>query len=213
MIDVAVLPAFVAASAVIILVPGSDAFLLLRLSLAHGARAGLRALAGIHLGNVVQAALMVSGVGLLVSKIPLAILVLKVVGAAYLVYLAVQSVRAALKSTTPATGGDAAAPASPGPATGAFRQGLLTNVTNPKVLLFFVVFFPQFLGRATQVPLQLLVLSVVFILLAIVWELIVVLAAARIGGMVTSPRFARVMDVVCAAAFAAIAVSILVTSV
>lgn len=218
MIDIAVLPAFIAASAVVILVPGSDVFLLLRLSLAQGMGAGLRALAGIHLGNLVQAALMVSGIGLLVSRIPAAVLALKIVGAAYLLYLAVVSLRAALRkppssSTNPAPDPNDDARRADQPIPRAFRQGFLTNVTNPKVLLFFVAFFPQFLGSATLVPLQLLVLSTVFIVLAIVWELVVVFAAARIGAVMTSPRFLIGMDLVCALAFTALAISLVVTTV
>lgn len=86
-------------------------------------------------------------------------------------------------------------------------------MTNPKVLLFFVAFFPQFLGSATLLPLQLLVLSTVFIVLAIAWELVVVLAAARIGGVMTSPRFLIGMDLVCALAFTALAISLVVATV
>lgn len=216
MIDASVLPAFVATSAVVILVPGSDVFLLLRLSLTRGVPAGMRALAGIHVGNAVQAALMVSGVGLLVSQVPYAILVLKIVGAAYLIYLAVTSLRSAYGAKgAPAesvgaqeddpVGGDRPAPS-------AFVQGMLTNVSNPKVLLFFVAFFPQFLGHASNASMQLLTLSVVFIGMAILWEAVIVLGAARIGATINSANFAKVMDTVCAVAFTVLAVLILVPS-
>lgn len=213
MIDSSVLLAFVATSAVVILVPGSDMFLLLRLSLTRGVAAGVQALGGIHLGNAIQAALMISGVGLLVSRIPFAIIALKVIGAAYLLYLAITSWRSVLsKKSEPSVTADGRSDSTKTAERGssAFGSGLLTNVTNPKVLLFFVAFFPQFLGSASNIPLQLLMLSVVFIALAIVWELIIVLGAAKLGATMTSANFSRVMDTICAIAFTILAVLILV---
>lgn len=212
MIDFSVLLAFMATSAVVILVPGSDVFLLLRLSLNKGVGAGMKALAGIHLGNAIQATLMVSGVGLIISQIPFAIMVLKILGAAYLLYLAVTSLLAVFrkpKGTQPGTDVSTSKPARAVKEPSPFAQGILTNVTNPKVLLFFIAFFPQFLGNASNVPLQLLLLSVVFIGLAIVWEAIIVLAAARLGATMKSPNFSKVMDSVCAVAFTGLAAMIL----
>jgi threonine/homoserine/homoserine lactone efflux protein len=212
MIDLSVLLAFLATSAVVILVPGSDVFLLLRLSLSKGVGAGMKALAGIHLGNAVQATLMISGVGLIISQIPFAIMVLKILGAAYLIYLAAMSLLAVLRKPKDAQAGTeepqpkpARAAKDPSP----FAQGLLTNITNPKVLLFFIAFFPQFLGNASNVSLQLLLLSAVFIGLAIVWEAVIVLAAARLGATMKSPNFSKIMDTICAVAFTGLAALIL----
>lgn len=211
MIDFSILLPFVATSAIVILVPGSDVFLLLRLSLSKGVGAGIRALAGIHLGNAVQATLMISGIGLLVSQIPFAIMALKILGAAYLIYLAIMSLVAAFRKAKEDQPGTEASASDPAPAlkeSSPFAQGLLTNVTNPKVLLFFVAFFPQFLGRASNVSLQLLLLSAVFIGLAIIWEAIIVLAAAKLGATMNSKNFTRIMDTICAVAFTGLAVLI-----
>lgn len=215
MIDTSVLISFLTASAVVILVPGSDVFLLLRLSLARGVAAGLGALSGVHLGNVIQASLMVSGVGLLVARIPFAIFVLKVLGAGYLIYLAIASLRSAYGTEARLRKSEDAAHVAGQPRrrnSSAFAQGLLTNLTNPKVLLFFVAFFPQFIADASNVPLQLLFLSSVFIGLAIIWEVVVVLGAAKVGTAIESVRFSRVMDTVCAVSFTVLAVLILVPS-
>ncbi|MFE3280736.1 LysE family translocator [Nocardia sp. NPDC059239] len=195
---------------IIILVPGSDVFLLLRVSVSEGVVAGLRALAGIHLGNVIQAAMMISGIGLIISRIPGALTALKLVGAAYLLYLAVSSLRAVLRpSNGPGETSDkqeAGAQRLSSP----FLQGLLANVTNPKVLIFFVAFFPQFLGNAGSVSIQLLVLSVIFISLAVIWEGIIVVGAGRLGRMMNSVRFTKVMDAACTTAFTGLAVALLV---
>lgn len=211
MIDFSILLPFVATSAIVILVPGSDVFLLLRLSLSKGVGAGIRALAGIHLGNAVQATLMISGIGLLVSQIPFAIMALKILGAAYLIYLAIMSLIAAFRKAKEDQPGTEATTSDPAPApkeSSPFAQGLLTNVTNPKVLLFFVAFFPQFLGHASNVSLQLLLLSAVFIGLAIIWEAIIVLAAAKLGATMKSKNFTKIMDTICAVAFTGLAVLI-----
>ncbi|MFE3003218.1 LysE family translocator [Nocardia sp. NPDC059246] len=210
MIDPVPLVSFAVTSLIIILVPGSDVFLLLRVSVSEGVAAGLRALAGIHLGNVIQAAMMISGIGLIISRVPGALTALKLVGAAYLLYLAVSSLRAVLRpSNGPAETSDeqeAGAQRLSSP----FLQGLLANVTNPKVLIFFVAFFPQFLGNAGSVSVQLLVLSVIFISLAVIWEGIIVVGAGRLGRMMNSVRFTKVMDAACTTAFTGLAVALLV---
>ncbi|MFE3059976.1 LysE family translocator [Nocardia sp. NPDC059236] len=210
MIDPVPLVSFAVTSLIIILVPGSDVFLLLRVSVSEGVVAGLRALAGIHLGNVIQAAMMISGIGLIISRIPGALTALKLVGAAYLLYLAVSSLRAVLRpSNGPGETSDkqeAGAQRLSSP----FLQGLLANVTNPKVLIFFVAFFPQFLGNAGSVSIQLLVLSVIFISLAVIWEGIIVVGAGRLGRMMNSVRFTKVMDAACTTAFTGLAVALLV---
>ncbi len=204
MLDVSQFAAFSIASIIVILVPGSDVFLLLRMSLNQGIRAGLLALLGIHLGNIVQAIIMISGLGLLLSKIPGALFALKTLGALYLLFLAFQTIRSLLqKSDTK----QEASIEEQQPRL-AFTLGFLTNVTNPKVLIFFLAFFPQFIGQATNLPLQLTLLSAIFICLAVIWELVIVLTAAKIGKTLNSPRFMRIMDIVCAIAFVLLAIMV-----
>lgn len=208
MIDATTFLPFALASAIVILVPGADVFLLLRVSIVHGVRAGIATLIGIHLGNCLQALLMISGVGLLVSQIPGAIQVLKIIGAAYLIYLAVTSFIAALKTPAPTQSSEES---TPKPRLGPLGQGLLTNITNPKVLLFFLAFFPQFLGSTTNVAVQLICLAGIFIALALIWEGIIVLGATKLGSALNSQRFIRAMDFVCGFAFVLLAVGLLVT--
>ena len=88
LLDLTTLPAFLIASAVVVLTPGVDAFLLLRTSLRQGTGAGLRALAGIHSGSIAQVALVICGLGALIANHPAVLSALKWLGAAYLVYLA-----------------------------------------------------------------------------------------------------------------------------
>jgi threonine/homoserine/homoserine lactone efflux protein len=216
MLDLSQLLPFTLASLIIILSPGADSFVLLRISHSRGVKAGMAALWGINLGNTTQALLMISGIGLVVSKIAAAILVLKVLGGLYMAYLAVMAARAAIwpaaQPTTPATAsGELNAPSAEGARvkTGSpFLQGLISNITNPKPLLFYLAFFPLFIGKASNVPLQLSVLSAIFIGTALIWQTVLVYAAVKLSETLKSSRFNRIMDVVCAVAFAAISVLI-----
>jgi threonine/homoserine/homoserine lactone efflux protein len=89
-----------------------------------------------------------------------------------------------------------------------FLQGLISNITNPKPLLFYLAFFPLFIGKASNVPLQLSVLSAIFIGTALIWQTVLVYAAVKLSETLKSSRFNRILDVVCAVAFAAISVLI-----
>lgn len=212
MLDFSQLLTFTIASAIIILSPGADSFVLLRISHSQGIKAGMRALWGINLGNTSQALLMISGVGLIVSKFEPAILTLKILGGLYMTYLAFMAARAAWQSRA---GVDSAG--APNPSTSPsgeaarvkksspFLQGLISNVTNPKPLLFYLAFFPLFIGSATNVPLQLSVLSGIFIGFALIWQTVIVYGAVKLSETIKSAKFNLVMDVICAIAFAAIA--------
>jgi threonine/homoserine/homoserine lactone efflux protein len=206
MLDFSQLLPFSLASAIIILSPGADSFVLLRISHSRGVKDGMAALWGINLGNTSQALLMISGVGLVVSKIAVAILVLKILGGIYMAYLAIMAARAAIKPAIPAatSSAEGARVKNGSP----FMQGLISNITNPKPLLFYLAFFPLFIGKATNVPVQLAVLSSIFIGMALIWQTVIVYAAVKLSETMKSARFNRIMDVVCAVAFAAIAVLI-----
>ena len=220
MLDFSQLLTFAIASAIIILSPGADSFVLLRISHSQGIKAGMRALWGINLGNTSQALLMISGVGLVVSRFEPAILTLKILGGLYMTYLAVMAARAAWRASgqagadsAPATNSAGAADSST-PSSGEaarvkksspFLQGLISNITNPKPLLFYLAFFPLFIGSATNVPLQLSMLSGIFIGFALIWQTVIVYGAVKLSETIKSPKFNLVMDVICAIAFAAIA--------
>jgi threonine/homoserine/homoserine lactone efflux protein len=212
MLDFSQIVPFSLASLIIILSPGADSFVLLRISHSRGVKDGMAALWGINLGNTTQALLMISGVGLVVSKIAVAILVLKILGGIYMGYLAVMAARAAIRPAAQLTATTMNGEPNALSAEGArvkkgspFLQGLISNVTNPKPLLFYLAFFPLFIGKATNVPVQLAVLSSIFIGMALIWQTAIVYSAVKLSETMKSARFNRIMDIVCAVAFAAIA--------
>jgi threonine/homoserine/homoserine lactone efflux protein len=199
--DFGQVPAFLLACAVVIVTPGVDAFLLLRTSLRSGTRSGLLALAGIHSAAAVQVTLVISGLGVVLARYPVVLTALRWIGAAYLLYLAVSIARGLIRRS----------PAQPEEAMSdrPFRQGFLTNITNPKMILFSLAFLPQFIGSGEPAP-QLAMLAAVFLGLAAIWELMIVLAAARMAGKLKRPGVTTALDAVCAAVFFTMSVGLVV---
>lgn len=132
--------AFLVAAWVLILTPGPDMLFVIGQTLAGGPRRGWAAMFGIVTGALVHIILAASGVAALIAASPMLFDALRLAGAAYLLWLAFGALRAA------AQGGARLEPAAP--ARAAFRDGLLTNLTNPKVILFFLAFLPQFVDPA-----------------------------------------------------------------
>ncbi|KAA5832504.1 LysE family translocator [Saccharopolyspora hirsuta] len=206
LVDLTPLPAFLVASVVVVLTPGVDVFLLLRTSLNRGRRAGLLALAGIHTASILQVALVISGLGALVTSHPAVLSALKWIGAAYLVYLAASILRGLWLTRKKTAEGSLSGP--PVDNSNPYLRGLFSNLTNPKMLLFSLAFLPQFVGSAAQPALQLVMLGVVFLVLALIWEASMVLGAARIADRLQNPRVAKSLDVISAAAFLTISVGL-----
>ena len=199
--DFGQVPAFLLACAVVIVTPGVDAFLLLRTSLRSGTRSGLLALAGIHSAAAVQVTLVISGLGVVLARYPMVLTALRWIGAAYLLYLAVSIARGLLRRS-PAQSEEVVSDRP-------FRQGFLTNITNPKMVLFSLAFLPQFIGSGEPAP-QLAMLAAVFLGLAAIWELMIVLTASRMAGKLKRRGVTTALDAVCAAVFLTMSVGLVV---
>lgn len=154
--------------------PGPNGLLALTHGALHGRRLTLFTIAGGALGFVVLIALSMFGIGALLQTSLLWLTVLKWVGGAYLVWLGIQVWRSPpLGATLAATSGQARAAVL-------FRQGLLSAVTNPKGILFFAAFLPQFIDPARSLWLQFVVMAGTFALVEIATELFIASAAHRI---------------------------------
>lgn len=153
-LDGLTLVVFMAASVALYLTPGADMMFIMASGMAGGRRAGVAAAFGVSIGSLFHVALAAGGVAALIAAHPLAYDTLRFVGAAYLIWLAVQAWRApALKGT--ADGSRNVWPA--------FRRGALTNMLNPKVSIFVLAFLPQFVDPdAGPVWLQIAVLGCIF---------------------------------------------------
>lgn len=215
MVDFAVLAAFVPASLVIILSPGADTLLLLRYAIRGGRPAGFAAMLGILAGLGLISLLLISGIGLLASQYPVALDVLTLAGIVVLLVLAFISARAALAllRRLPVSGGPDATNLPPSFTPGEpFRMSLITNVTNPKVLIFYLAFFPQFLGSATNVVWQLTLWSVAFLVVTVLWLVPLVFAASAASAFFSRPRVAIAMEFSVAAVFLLLAVVLAITA-
>ena len=215
MVDFAVLAAFVPASLVIILSPGADTLLLLRYAIRGGRSAGFAAMLGILAGLGLISLLLISGIGLLASQYPVALDVLTLARIVVLLVLAFISARAALAllKKLPVSGGPDATDLAPSFTAGEpFRMSLITNVTNPKVLIFYLAFFPQFLGSATSVVWQLTLLSVAFLVVTVLWLVPLVFAASAASAFFSRPRVAIAMEFSVAAVFLLLAIVLAVTA-
>lgn len=154
--------------------PGPNGLLALTHGALHGRRLTLFTIAGGALGFVLLIALSMFGIGALLQTSLLWLTVLKWVGGAYLVWLGIQVWRSPpLGTTLAASGGQARAGVL-------FRQGLLSAVTNPKGILFFAAFLPQFIDPTRSLWLQFVVMAGTFALVEIATELFIASAAHRI---------------------------------
>ena len=161
------LASFALASLVIIVVPGPSVLFVVGRSLAHGRRAGILSVTGNALGGLPVVVAVALGLGALVAGSVVAFAVVKVLGAAYLVYLGVRAFRAGGDSHDLSDG--AAAPVSSVWRT--LGEGFAVGVSNPKTIVFFVAVLPQFVDVAAgAVAAQMLVLGVTFLLIALVCD-------------------------------------------
>jgi threonine/homoserine/homoserine lactone efflux protein len=188
------LVAFLAVSAVVICTPGQDTALTIRNTLAGGRRSGIATAAGVALGQALWTLAASAGVVAVLSASEPAFRALKLAGAAYLILLGAQSLYASLhrESTHPLQ----TVARSGGPTTSrALREGVLSNLGNPKMAVFFASLLPQFAGRGDASFLPLFALGLLFCTLTLGWLTLYAVAVARIRGLLAG-RVRRALDAV-----------------
>jgi len=179
---------FLAAGLLLNLTPGQDTVYILGRSVAHGRAIGIASALGISAGCLFHTLAAAFGLSTILAASSWAFTALKLLGAAYLIYLGVRMFRTPL-----------AAPEvdRPGAAVGlaaAFWQGALTNITNPKVALFFLAFLPQFIeaDSASKVA-AFLLLGLTFVATGTMWCLVLAVSAARIRNLLAPGSRASVL--------------------
>ena len=182
------------------LTPGPNGLLALTHGALYGVRKTLFTIAGGALGFTIIIALSLFGIGALLAASAELLIVLKWVGGAYLVWLGIQVWR------SPPLGMDTATASRTVTGTAVFRQGLLAAVTNPKGILFFVAFLPQFL--TTDLPLfgQFVVMTITFVGIEILFELSVAAGSATIQPFLT--KFGKRFNQVFGGVFIAIGIAL-----
>ena len=172
--------AYVLACIVIILVPGPTVTLIIANSIRHGARAGLANVAGTQAGLAVMIAIVGIGLNTLISGMGHWFEWVRLIGAAYLIWMGVQMFRA--KGTLNADG------TARKPRGGFFLQGLAVALSNPKTLVFFGAFFPQFIAPHGNYTLQIVVMGLTAMIFAAVSDSTYALAASRAGRLLSASR-------------------------
>jgi threonine/homoserine/homoserine lactone efflux protein len=196
------LAAFLAVSALVIVTPGQDTALTIRNSLLGGRRAGVFTALGVSSGQAVWALATSIGLAALLAASEPAFLALKLAGAVYLLYLGLHSLWGAFRGTT-ATAGDEVA-RRPLRAAVAYRQGVLSNLGNPKMAVFFTSLLPQFSGGGGGAFAGLLALGLVFCALALVWLSAYAVVVDRAGRWLRRPSIRRAIDAVTGAVLVAL---------
>jgi threonine/homoserine/homoserine lactone efflux protein len=183
----ATLLVFALAASVLVAIPGPNHIYIVTRSIAQGRRIGLASAFGVETGTLVHISAATVGLSALFASSAVAFDTLRYAGAAYLAYL---GIRALLRDDAIELDGGAAPPS----ARRAYLDGVLVNVLNPKVALFFLAFLPQFVDPARgAMSTQILVLGLVVFAIATTSDVVYALAAGALGGWLRSrPAFVRV---------------------
>ena len=183
---------FAAASAVLVIVPGPDTLVVVR-GVAQGGRGtGLRTSLGVLSGLVIWVLAAVLGLSAMLKASEYGYTALKVVGAAYLIYMGVQSLRAVIRRA--ALGEQPAAPMESSWRTGGFTAGFLTDLLNPKIGVLFVSLLPGFVPSGYSVTWTTLALGGVYIALTAVYCGVLIAAAGTVTRWMRTPRTRRMLD-------------------
>jgi threonine/homoserine/homoserine lactone efflux protein len=185
------LAAFLGVAAVVICTPGQDTALTIRNVLAGGRRSGIATAAGVALGQAVWTVAAAVGIVAVLEASQPAFLAVRYAGALYLVYLGLQSFRAALSRR----GARAEKlPAQRLPPAAAFRQGVVSNLANPKMVAFFTSLLPQFAPESGGTLPTLLAFGLLFCLLTFVWLAAYSFAVARARRFLSRDAVCRALD-------------------
>jgi threonine/homoserine/homoserine lactone efflux protein len=188
------LGAFLGISALVICTPGQDTALTIRSTMLGGRRGGIFTALGVSTGQAIWAVAASAGVvAILLASEPL-FLALRLAGAAYLILLGAQSLWAALR---PHTDGSVIAGRRPSrrlTPTKAYRQGVVSNLGNPKMAAFFTSLLPQFAPQDGSAFLTLFALGILFSLMTLTWLTGYAFAVARASRLLQRPRIRRLLD-------------------
>ncbi|MEL6746889.1 MAG: LysE family translocator [Pseudomonadota bacterium] len=177
--ELTTLLAYTVACAAIVIVPGPTVTVIIANALRHGAGAGLMNVAGTQVGLLVLIGALALGLGFVAEQMAWLFEIVRWLGAAYLIWLGIQMWRSRGE-----LGEASAAPSR----SGLFWQGFLVILSNPKALVFFGAFIPQFVDPAANVMAQTILFGLIFMAVATVLDSLYALAAGSAGGALTQSR-------------------------
>ncbi len=192
---------FILAVIMLSLTPGADTVFILTKSIAGGYRQGIASVAGIVCGLFVHTTLAAFGLSVILMTSALLFNIVKIAGAAYLIYLGIMALKS--KSSININKENASSFFL------VFRQGLFTNLLNPKVALFFLALLPQFVKSNAESPVPFLILGFTFIFIGSLWSLFLVWASARISNTLRQSKFSYYLNKAAGVIFIALGLNIL----
>jgi threonine/homoserine/homoserine lactone efflux protein len=168
--------AFALVSAGIMLIPGPSNFFLLAHGIGHGRRSALAAMAGVEAASAIRVLLAAAGLSAVLASSVVAFNLIRWAGVAYLAYLGIRSFRSGRPDASPEVS------ERPVPLTRSARKGLIVGLGNPKMVIFYLAFFPQFVHPAQgSQTVQMLILGTVFWIIGAVWDLAFASASGAVG--------------------------------
>lgn len=177
--------AFVAASAVVLVIPGPTILTVISYSISHGRRANIPLVAAVAMGDSTALVFSLLGLGALLAASVFWFTAIKLAGGLYLLYLGIRLLRAGVGPTV------IAAPAPPDSTWKLFANTYLVTALNPKGIMFFVAFLPQFINHASPVAPQLWLLATTFVIMAIVNASLYAMFASSARRLLDSARAQR----------------------
>jgi threonine/homoserine/homoserine lactone efflux protein len=177
--------AFVAASIVLLIIPGPTILTVISYSMSHGRRANVPLVAAVALGDSTALVVSLLGLGALLSASAFWFTVVKCAGGLYLLYLGIKLLRAGISAS------EVAKPAAPASRWRLFANTYLVTALNPKGIVFFVAFLPQFISPSVDVTRQMWVLATTFVVLAATNATLYAVFAGSARKLLSSPRAQR----------------------
>lgn len=184
--EIELLISFLGASVLLAIMPGPDNIFVMTESITKGHKTGIAISIGLCLGVLVHTIAASTGLSIVIQKSALAFSIIKYLGAGYLIYLAIM----ASKDKKPSLGVTAMSNGREKSLIELVRKGFIMNILNPKVSLFFIAFFPQFISDSgMKVSLQMLILGLIFLAQALVIFILISVLSGRLTNILNSTRF------------------------
>jgi threonine/homoserine/homoserine lactone efflux protein len=184
--------AFIGIAAIITITPGSDMALVTRVALARGKSAAWLTSFGIVSGLLVWGVVSAAGISALLNASATLYTILRLAGAAYLIFLGAQALLARVPAHS--TAAEEVPPPTRHQRAGAYGQGLLNNLLNPKIGVFYTAFLPQFIAPGQPVFLMSVLLASIHAVLGIIWLLSYAAILTRVGDLFRRPHVRRAME-------------------
>lgn len=187
----------------IVISPGPDTLLILKNTASNGTKAGFKTVMGVQTGLLFHLLLALIGVSAVVSRSPLAMRIVAICGALWLSYLGIKMMRSSQKVSITLS-------KSPPKKNSPFIQAIITNITNPKVIILFVVLFSGFLEMGQTIATQLLQFTAILLVINFIWQMLLVLFTRQISSWLNNPSVQKWLDIICGIIFILIALYLII---